>query len=105
MTKENLNSIERLPKNMRSNGREIYNYVVGLPFPGIHPNDPLAGAKVMWNQEPQPVYLDSATVLLIRGVCYSVPRFSCRTADDAARPPVASVLTTSRHCDRLWMGP
>jgi hypothetical protein len=41
-------------------GREIFNYVAGLPFPNIDPNDPLAGAKVMWNHEQKPAYTDNA---------------------------------------------
>jgi hypothetical protein len=28
-------------------GREIFNYVAGLPFPTIDPNDPLAGFKII----------------------------------------------------------
>src|SRR2546427_3495160 len=40
-------------------GREIFNYVAGLPFPNIDPNDPLAGAKIMWNHEQKPTYIDN----------------------------------------------
>jgi hypothetical protein len=40
-------------------GREIYNYVAGVPFPNIDPNDPLAGFKHMWNQEQKPQYVDN----------------------------------------------
>ena len=32
-------------------GRQIFNYVAGCPFPNIDSNDPLGGAKVMWNHE------------------------------------------------------
>jgi len=42
-----------------ADGREIYNYIAGLPFPTIDPNDPLAGAKVMWNHEQKPTYIDN----------------------------------------------
>jgi hypothetical protein len=41
-------------------GREIFNYVAGLPFPNIDPADPLAGAKIMWNQEQKSAYVDNA---------------------------------------------
>ncbi len=41
-------------------GREIFNYVAGLPFPNIDPNDPLAATKIMWNQEQKPAYVDNA---------------------------------------------
>ncbi|MCE2484384.1 MAG: DUF1329 domain-containing protein, partial [Desulfurellaceae bacterium] len=40
-------------------GREMFNYVAGVPFPNIDLNDPLAGAKVMWNQEQKPQYVDN----------------------------------------------
>ncbi len=40
-------------------GRDLFNYVAGLPFPTIDPNDPLAGAKVMWNHEQKPAYIDN----------------------------------------------
>lgn len=40
-------------------GREMYNYVAGAPFPTIDPNDPLAGFKIMWNQEQKPAYTDN----------------------------------------------
>jgi hypothetical protein len=44
---------------LSADGREIYNYVAGLPFPTIDPNDPLAGAKIMWNHEQKPTYIDN----------------------------------------------
>jgi len=40
-------------------GREIFNYVSGCPFPEIDFNDPLAGFKVMWNHEFFPDYTDN----------------------------------------------
>src|SRR5215510_816834 len=40
-------------------GREIFNYVAGIPFPNVDPNDPLAGFKLMWNQEQKPQYVDN----------------------------------------------
>jgi hypothetical protein len=42
-----------------ADGHDIYNYVAGLPFPTIDPNDPLAGAKIMWNHEQKPTYIDN----------------------------------------------
>jgi len=44
---------------LSADGREMFNYVAGLPFPNIDPNDPLAGAKIMWNQEQKPTYVDN----------------------------------------------
>jgi hypothetical protein len=40
-------------------GRQIFNYVAGCPFPSIDVNDPLAGAKVMWNHEYFPDFTDN----------------------------------------------
>ncbi len=34
-----------------ADGKEIFNYVAGCPFPEIDLNDPLAGYKIMWNHE------------------------------------------------------
>ncbi|MGH8007286.1 MAG: DUF1329 domain-containing protein, partial [Candidatus Binatia bacterium] len=44
---------------LSADGKEIFNYVAGLPFPNIDPNDPMAGAKIMWNQEQKPTYVDN----------------------------------------------
>jgi hypothetical protein len=44
---------------LAADGRELYNYVAGLPFPQIDPNDPMAGAKIMWNHEQKPTYIDN----------------------------------------------
>jgi uncharacterized protein DUF1329 len=44
---------------LSADGREIFNYVAGAPFPNIDANDPLAGAKIMWNQEQKPAYTDN----------------------------------------------
>jgi len=32
-------------------GRRVDNYVAGMPFPNIDPNDPLAAVKIMWNYD------------------------------------------------------
>src|SRR5262245_58381675 len=34
---------------LSADGRQLFHYVAGCPFPHIDVNDPLAGAKVMWN--------------------------------------------------------
>jgi len=44
---------------LSADGHEIYNYVSGLPFPNVDPNDPMAGFKLMWNQEQKPQYVDN----------------------------------------------
>ncbi len=43
-------------------GREIFNYVAGAPFPVIDMNDPLAGYKIMWNHEQNPSSIDNLGV-------------------------------------------
>lgn len=44
---------------LSADGKEIFNYVAGVPFPAIDANDPMAGAKIMWNQEQKPAYTDN----------------------------------------------
>ena len=44
---------------LSADGREMFNYVAGVPFPTIDSNDPMAGAKIMWNQEQKPAYVDN----------------------------------------------
>ena len=39
---------------------ELHNYIAGLPFPLIDPNDPQAATKVMWNFSYRPEYTDDA---------------------------------------------
>ena len=39
---------------LSADGRDMYNYVAGCPFPKIDLNDPLAGFKLMWNHEQRP---------------------------------------------------
>ncbi len=40
------------------NGLKIDNYVAGMPFPSIDPNDPQAAVKIMWNYEYRPFFID-----------------------------------------------
>jgi len=44
---------------LSEDGREMFNYVAGAPFPSIDINDPLAGYKVMWNVQQKPYYIDN----------------------------------------------
>lgn len=37
---------------------ELRNYVAGLPFPLLDPNDPQVGVKIMWNFSYRPLYTD-----------------------------------------------
>jgi len=40
------------------NGLKLENYVAGMPFPTIDPNDPQAAVKIMWNYEYRPFFID-----------------------------------------------
>ncbi|HVO26392.1 MAG TPA: DUF1329 domain-containing protein [Candidatus Margulisiibacteriota bacterium] len=40
------------------NGLKLENYVAGMPFPKIDPNDPQAAIKIMWNYEYRPFFID-----------------------------------------------
>lgn len=44
---------------LSADGRDIYNYVAGCPFPKVDLNDPLAGFKLMWNHEQRPYIIDN----------------------------------------------
>ena len=44
---------------LSEDGRQLFNYVAGCPFPSIDVNDPLAGSKVMWNHEYFPDFTDN----------------------------------------------
>jgi hypothetical protein len=39
-------------------GRSLLNYVAGMPFPTIDPNDPKAALKIMWNYDHKPYVTD-----------------------------------------------
>ncbi len=43
---------------LAQNGLKIENYVAGMPFPTIDPNDPQAALKIMWNYEYRPFFID-----------------------------------------------
>ncbi len=45
---------------LSADGKEIFNYVAGCPFPEVDLNDPLAGYKIMWNYE-QKLYDNSGS--------------------------------------------
>jgi hypothetical protein len=44
---------------LSADGKDIVNYVAGLPFPNVDVNDPMAAYKVMWNHEQKPAYIDN----------------------------------------------
>ena len=44
---------------LSEDGRQLFNYVAGCPFPSIDINAPLAGSKVMWNHEYFPDFTDN----------------------------------------------
>ena len=45
--------------SLSGDGRRLINYVAGCPFPSIDLNDPLAGFRIMWNQEYAPFSIDN----------------------------------------------
>ena len=44
---------------LSSDGKELFDYVAGAPFPVIDVSDPLAGYKIMWNLEQPPFSIDN----------------------------------------------
>ncbi len=54
---------EKYAAQVRLNDKgELDNYVAGLPFPLLDPNDPQAAAKVMWNFSFRPQYTDDVDI-------------------------------------------
>jgi len=41
-----------------ADGNTLENYVAGMPFPSIDPNDPEAARKIMWNYQYKPLITD-----------------------------------------------
>src|SRR5260221_14480589 len=51
------NATEKYAPQVHLNDKgELQNYVAGLPFPLLDPNDPQAATKVMWNFSFRPQY-------------------------------------------------
>ena len=56
-------STEKYSPQVRLNDRgELQNYVAGLPFPLLDPNDPQVATKVMWNFTFRPQFTDDAEI-------------------------------------------
>ncbi len=54
---------EKYASQVRLNEKgELQNYVAGLPFPLLDPNDPQVATKVMWNFSFRPQYTDDADI-------------------------------------------
>jgi hypothetical protein len=54
---------EKYSAQVKLNERgELSNYVAGLPFPLLDPNDPQVATKVMWNFSFRPQYTDDADI-------------------------------------------
>jgi hypothetical protein len=47
---------------LSEDGLKLQNYVAGLPFPNIDPNDPQVALKIMWNYEYKPFVTDDLDV-------------------------------------------
>jgi Protein of unknown function (DUF1329) len=50
---------------------ELDNYVAGLPFPLLDPNDPQVATKVMWNFSYRPQYTDDADIRDVEATSYA----------------------------------
>jgi hypothetical protein len=50
------------PVQLGADGLKLENYVAGLPFPTIDPNDPKVAIKIMWNYEYKPFVTDDLDV-------------------------------------------
>jgi hypothetical protein len=50
---------------------ELENYMAGLPFPLVDPNDPQVATKVMWNFSYRPQYTDDADIREVELESYS----------------------------------
>lgn len=77
--------------SLSPDGKELSNYVAGLPFPQIDGNDPLAAYKVMWNQEHKPAYVDNA------GCSWIIELIN-------ARGTLERLLSSSFWRRMMWMG-
>jgi hypothetical protein len=54
---------EKYSPQVRVNDRgELQNYVAGLPFPLLDPNDPQVATKIMWNFSYRPQFTDDAEI-------------------------------------------
>ncbi|MGH7778808.1 MAG: DUF1329 domain-containing protein [Candidatus Binataceae bacterium] len=54
---------EKYAAQVRLNDKgELDNYVAGLPFPLLDPNDPQVATKVMWNFSFRPLYTDDVDI-------------------------------------------
>jgi hypothetical protein len=54
---------EKYSAQVRLNDKgELDNYLAGLPFPLLDPNDPQVAAKVMWNFSFRPLYTDDVDI-------------------------------------------
>jgi Protein of unknown function (DUF1329) len=65
---------------------ELENYVAGLPFPLLDPNDPRAAAKVVWNFSYRPVATDDLDIRHVENV-------SRRDKDEIPGQPILHVTT------------
>jgi Protein of unknown function (DUF1329) len=61
---------------LSADGRSMYNYVAGSPFPKVDLNDPLVGYKLMWNHEHGPYIIDNVGTEWILELVNSNLRFA-----------------------------
>jgi hypothetical protein len=75
-------------------GRDIFNYVAGAPFPQIDANDPLVGFKIMWNQEQKPAYTDNVGTEWIVELINSKGEMERRYSSGFWRRMIGQVVST-----------
>ncbi len=86
---------------LSADGRSIENYVAGLPFPKIDPNDPQVALKIMFNYEYKPFLTDDWEIRLFDAETGAV-------ADDGMsieRHFILEHLRTLHYTGRLYVDP
>jgi hypothetical protein len=83
---------------LAADGKDMFNYVAGCPFPNVDINDPLAGFKLMWNHEQRPYIIDNVGTEWIvelvnnkgeqQGGNGARLRVELLATDDVVRPPL-----------------
>src|SRR5215472_3669679 len=74
------------PQVRLSEKGELQNYVAGLPFPLLDPNDPQAATRVVWNFSYRPMATDDADIRDVESVSH-------RDRDEIPGQPVLRAVT------------
>jgi len=74
------------PQVRLSDKGELQNYVAGLPFPLLDPNDPQAATRAIWNYSYRPMATDDADIRDVESVSH-------RDRDEIPGQPVLRAVT------------